>query len=248
MKTVHIILQGKGGVGKSFIASALAQFLLTTEKNVHLYDTDPVNQTFGRYKKLNVQMIEILNEHEQIDSSKFDKLIEDIIEKDGIAVIDNGAATFIPLMTYLRENNIIEFLKENGVTVIVHVPVVGGQATTDTMVGLSTVLKDIATDIVVWQNRYWGDIVMDGKGFEDFSIYKDNLDKITSVMELKAYNPDTFGKDIREMTSNHLSFDEFINSKKYTLMPKQRIKTVRNDIFAQLEQIPLLLNPTTQEN
>lgn len=247
MKTVHFILQGKGGVGKSFIASALAQFLLCKEKKVHLYDTDPVNQTFARYENLNVQMIEILNKHEQIDSSKFDKLIEDIIEKDGVAVIDNGAATFIPLMDYLRENSVVEFLKENGVEVLFHVPIVGGQATMDTLLGLSSILKDIDTDIIVWKNCYWGDIEVENMPFEEFSVYKDNLDKIASVIKLKDYNPDTFGKDIREMTLNHLTFDEFINSRKYTLMPKQRIKAVRNDIFVQLEQITLLFNPT-QEN
>ncbi len=246
MKTVHIILQGKGGVGKSFIASALAQFLVATEKNVHLYDTDPVNQTFGHYKKLNVQMIDILTSHKQIDASKFDGLIEEIATKEGIAVIDNGAATFVPLMSYLRESNIIDYFNENGIAVIAHVPIVGGQATMDTLQGLGEILHDLNVPVIVWQNKYWGDIVIEGKALEDLSIYKNNMDKIINVINLKSYNPDTFGKDIREMTSNHLTFDEFIHSKKYTLMPKQRIKTVWNDIFTSLEQIPLLL--TTQEN
>ena len=43
MATIHFILQGKGGVGKSMIASMLYQALLHYEKEVQAFDTDPVN-------------------------------------------------------------------------------------------------------------------------------------------------------------------------------------------------------------
>lgn len=241
-KTVHFILQGKGGVGKSFIASNIAQFLIQSGETVNCYDTDPVNQTFGRYDALNVQSINILNEHQQIDSSVFDKLIEDFFAKDGIAVIDNGAATFVPLMSYLRESNIIDMLNESGIKVIVHVPIVGGQAMEDTLMGLNAVISELHCEVIVWINNYWGDVQLENRSFEDLKVYKNHADKITTVIRLKNYNPDTFGKDIREMTSKHLTYEQYLNSEKYTLMPKQRIKMVRTDIFTQLLQAPLLLS------
>ena len=45
MGTVHLILQGKGGVGKSFIAALLAQYLQEKGVAVRCFDADPVNST-----------------------------------------------------------------------------------------------------------------------------------------------------------------------------------------------------------
>jgi adenylylsulfate kinase-like enzyme len=59
---VHLSLQGKGGVGKSFIASVLAQYLRHKGRQVHCVDTDPVNQTFSQYSALQVCHLKLLNE------------------------------------------------------------------------------------------------------------------------------------------------------------------------------------------
>ena len=42
--TIHLSLQGKGGVGKSLIASILAQYLLKRGKPVRCVDTDPARR------------------------------------------------------------------------------------------------------------------------------------------------------------------------------------------------------------
>jgi CO dehydrogenase nickel-insertion accessory protein CooC1 len=49
---VHLSLQGKGGVGKSLIASLLAQFYKDHGVRAICVDTDPVNQTFSQYAAL----------------------------------------------------------------------------------------------------------------------------------------------------------------------------------------------------
>lgn len=237
MKQIHFVLQGKGGVGKSFVASLLAQYLKTNNDQVHCYDTDPVNQTFSRYKTLDVEVVNILTEHKSIDVSRFDALIEDLLEKDGVAVIDNGAATFVPLMSYIRESGVIELLKESGVDVVVHVPLQAGQGIKDTVQGLLEVLGTLQTNVVVWLNHYWGRIELNNSPvFEQSNVYKENSNQITAVIELENYNPDTFGKDIQEMTTAHLTFDEVQQSAQFKLMPKQRLKKVQRDVFNQLAQ------------
>lgn len=50
MAKIHMVLQGKGGVGKSFIASTLAQHKLAKGKKLLCIDTDPVNATFNGFK------------------------------------------------------------------------------------------------------------------------------------------------------------------------------------------------------
>ncbi|WP_455474103.1 nucleotide-binding protein [Bartonella sp. B30(2025)] len=55
MTNIHIVLQGKGGVGKSLVASLVMQYLLENKTDVRGIDTDPVNQTFANYKNFNVK-------------------------------------------------------------------------------------------------------------------------------------------------------------------------------------------------
>ena len=49
---IHLTLQGKGGVGKSLIASILAQYLKEKGREVRCIDTDPVNRMFAQYGAL----------------------------------------------------------------------------------------------------------------------------------------------------------------------------------------------------
>ena len=154
-----------------------------------------------------------------------------------MAVIDNGAATFVPLMSYIRESGVIELLKESGVDVVVHVPLQAGQGIKDTVQGLLEVLGTLQTNVVVWFNHYWGRIELNNSPvFEQSNVYKENSDRITAVIELENYNPDTFGKDIQEMTTAHLTFDEVQQSAQFKLMPKQRLKRVQREVFDQLAQ------------
>ena len=235
MKQVHFILQGKGGVGKSLIASIFAQYQKSLGKKVQCFDTDPVNQTFMRFKGLDVEQINIMTEHKTIDTSKFDNLVEIIAESDNeVFVIDNGAATFVPLMNYMLENHIIdEVFASLGVEVIIHVPVVGGQAMHDSILGLGDVIEAFNTSVVVWANQYWGKL----DNVQTWSVVKQNKAKVLGIVELKDYNPDTFGKDLTKMMSEALTFDEVMASKDFRLMQKQRIKVIKTEIFNQLDNV-----------
>jgi len=56
--TVHLSLQGKGGVGKSLVASLLAQYFKQRKgMTVRCIDADPVNQTLAQYKELGAQRL-----------------------------------------------------------------------------------------------------------------------------------------------------------------------------------------------
>jgi len=47
MKQVHITLQGKGGIGKSYVTSLIAQNLMDRGEEVICIDTDPINATLS---------------------------------------------------------------------------------------------------------------------------------------------------------------------------------------------------------
>jgi hypothetical protein len=95
---IHLTLQGKGGVGKSLVASVLAQYLREIGKEVRCIDTDPVNRTFAQYTALGADRLNLRDEHNRIEQRAFDSLIERFLTEDTATfVVDNGASTFLPL-------------------------------------------------------------------------------------------------------------------------------------------------------
>src|SRR5437762_14031736 len=71
-RSIHLSLQGKGGVGKSLIASILIQYFGAKGCDVHAVDTDPVNHTLAQYKQLTVESLELLR-HGGVDQGKLDE-------------------------------------------------------------------------------------------------------------------------------------------------------------------------------
>lgn len=238
MKTVHFVMQGKGGVGKTFISSVLAQYLQeATGSSVTCFDTDPVNKSFSHIKALNVHPVELFTEHQLIDSGKFDGLIEKIIQLESDIVVDNGASSFVPLMSYLRETQISAVFNELGIRTVVHVPMQGGASEIDTLLGLATVLDTLPMEVIPWINNYSGKFITGSKNFDEYAIYRKYKNRIRGVITLENQNPDTFGKDIRQMTSSHLTFDEVSQSENFFIINKQRILIFKRGIYEQLDAL-----------
>jgi len=236
-RRVDFILQGKGGVGKSLIACMIAQYLKGKYSDVKCLDTDPVNQTFSNYRDLGAEYVPILV-GSKIDERKFDSMMEQILTGTGHFVIDNGASTFIPLTSYMAENNVVEMLEEAGYEVFFHTVVTGGQAIIDTLSGFKALAElTNSKNIIVWLNEYFGNVEHSGKNFLEMKAYKELEDRVRGIVVLHKRNPDTFGKDFDEMTSRKLVFSQAIADPAFSLMAKQRLKTVQKDIFAQIEKI-----------
>src|SRR5260370_33967127 len=59
---VHLVLNGKGGVGKSVVATWLAEFLVSRGRSVRWIDGDPGNRAFSQYKALGAERLDRVNE------------------------------------------------------------------------------------------------------------------------------------------------------------------------------------------
>lgn len=239
VRAVHFTLQGKGGVGKSLVSSLLAQYFKRAGGPVHCVDTDPVNQTFSNYKALQASHVRILA-GARIDERAFDQLMERLLHEDGIFVVDNGASSFIPLSNYLIENDAIAMLADAGRDVFIHCIVTGGQGMVDTMAGLDALATQTSTtNLVVWLNEFFGPIEHNGKGFEQSRVYLQHQTKIRGIVRIPRRNPDTFGRDIEDMSAAHLTFDEVFESPRFSIMAKQRLKTVQREVDGQLDLLQL---------
>ena len=238
---IHFVLQGKGGVGKSYISSLMAQYHRSKELDPVCIDTDPVNSTLAGYGAFRAKRLDIMRGND-IDPRAFDALIEEIIPtKNETIIIDNGASSFVPLCSYMLDNGIIGLLESEGHEVLIHSIVTGGQGLQDTMNGLDSLLSNFGdgVKIVVWLNEYFGRIEKQGVKFEDTDFYQKHSDKFWAIVPLLQQNAATTGKDIESMVVDRLTFEEAIEDPAFSFMSKHRLRRVREEVFSAIERIGL---------
>ena len=239
-KAVHIILQAKGGVGKSYIASLLTQYLLKREGGgkVVAVDTDPANATLFGYQGLPVERVDILmpGSDSLINPRAFDGHLNKIAEEDADFVVDNGANCYFPLLEYMRETDAVGALVETGKDVFLHSVITGGQALLDTLRGFDSLATFAPREarLVVWLNEYYGPIEAEGKQFKQMQVYERHRERLHALVHLAKLNPYTSGKDIELMVAKKLTFDEVMKTGEFGLMEKQRIRSAQKVIFSQL--------------
>src|ERR1700722_18977238 len=237
---VHIVLQGKGGVGKSLISAILGQYFQHQKITLHCFDTDPVNATFAQYQALTAEHINVLRRG-AIHDKRFDELVEKICHLDGICIVDTGATTFVPLWNYILENEILCFLAARSRRVFVHSVVSGGQAMSDTLNGLER-LAETTTEknVIVWLNEYFGEVTKDGRTFEEFKVAEEYAPKLVGTVLIRERNPHTYGDDVRQMLERRFTFDEAIQNAGFSLVSKQRLAIFRRGIFEHLDKLSIV--------
>jgi len=235
-RAAHFILQGKGGVGKSMIASLLFQYLQSIDVEVLGIDTDPNNSTFKNYESLDVAQLDLL-EKDHINTANFDNLIESITETTADYVIDNGANTFLPFFNYINENNIFNILQnELGIDVYIHTVITSGQAKLETLKGVEKIVLTPSVpkkSIFIWENEYFGQIDSE-KDLKDYKIMSDFESTIVAGITIPEKNRDTFGKDISQMLDQHKTFTEVQHSTRFKFMSKRRIQYFQEDMYSSI--------------
>jgi hypothetical protein len=241
MAKIHMVLQGKGGVGKSFIATVIAQYKISKGQQPLCIDTDPVNATFHGFKALNVRLLEIM-QGDEIQTRNFDTLVELIAPSTDDVIIDNGASSFVPLTHYLISNQVPALLQEMGHEMVVHTVITGSQALLDTVSGFAQLASQFPAEalFVVWLNPFWGSIEHDGKGFEQMKAYTANKARVSAIVKIPALKEDTYGRDLSDMLQERLTFDEALAMDSLTIMTRQRLKIVKGQLFSQLDSAAVL--------
>lgn len=236
-----MILQGKGGVGKSFIAATLAQYKASKGQKSLCIDTDPINATFTGYKALNVTRLHIMD-GDEINPRNFDNLVELIAPSTDDVIIDNGASSFVPLSHYLISNQVPALLQEMGHELVIHTVITGGQALLDTVSGFGQLVSQFPSEVLfaVWLNPYWGLIEHEGKSFEQMKAYMTNKARVSAIIKIPTLKEETYGRDLSDMLQKRLTFDEALATESLTIMTRQRLKIVKGQLFAQLDSASVL--------
>jgi hypothetical protein len=238
-RKVHLVLQGKGGVGKTFVASLLAQFYREKAAPVVCLDTDPVNSSFSAIRALEAKHVSLLV-GDRIDVDALDELVERVMTEDAHFVIDNGAASFVPLSRYLVEHDIAGLIEDAGKRPVVHTILTGGPAMLETGKALAAVVEQFppSVELVVWVNEFFGPIVTEaGEGFERTPLYQQNRARILGLVRLEWLNPDTSGRNLRDMLSRQITFAEADRSSDFRIVARQRLRHVWHPIRDQIALI-----------
>lgn len=240
VRKLHFVLQGKGGVGKTLVALLLSQYLQESGQPVRVVDTDPVNSTMSNLSFVEAEHVAIF-QGKKVDTKALDGLVQRLLTEDAHFVVDNGAASFVPVSTYLLENGVAELAVEHGRELVVHTVVTGGPGMLDTLKGLASVLKGFpeSVRVVVWLNDYFGPIENKvGQPFEELPAYRDNAERLGTPVRLRSLS-DEATSDLRDMIGKRLTFAAALapDGGGMLLVQRSRLFRVRAALWSQFEEV-----------
>lgn len=247
-KNFHFILQGKGGVGKTTVSTFITQYLKDYLKQDYMaIDTDQVNASFAKFKALNVETINVMQDNIITDAG-WENLTYKLINTDkSNIIIDNGASSFVPLIAYAIENDMVDLLtsEENSYAgnIFIHVVIAGGEGLSHTLAGLNMICEKFNQDkvqIVVWINNFLGKVETQDKKITDYPEYKNNESKILAVVRIPTYKGDLFKKDLSDMLTNNKTFEEMKNDIYVFIMSRSRYVKMQKEMFEELNNVDFI--------
>jgi hypothetical protein len=200
MATLFITLQAKGGVGKSYVYSILAQYLREAGQPVRCIDTDTTNPTLLKYKPLQAEYLRLSKDH-VINPRALDRLVETVSGADAETrfVVDVGSNGFQTLMAYEVENGVFDLLTELGSQVIINAVVAGGPDAAETLSGTRATLEHARAPTLLWLNEHLGPLEHKGKAIADLDLFQSHADRLIGSVTLYPHTAATFGKDVENM-------------------------------------------------
>ena len=236
-QSVHIILQEKGGIGKTYGSSLLLQYLISQGVSVVGIDTDPSNATLAGYKSLPVTQLNIMDGN-SIDISCFDNLMVMIDESDNDYVIDIGSSNFIGFNDYVLSQDIYGMIESMGINVYLHIICVGGQANDQTLLGLQKIIAGGVPkkSVVPWENEHFGKL-HETIPLMESSFVKKLGDKVYGGVFLKQENSNLLGKDLQLMQKKNYTFEDVKAADIFNFVQKSRLLKYQAEVWRQFAEV-----------
>jgi hypothetical protein len=239
MAKVHLTIGAKGGIGKSFVAALMAQYLVDNVINCKplCIDLDFKNKTFSRYAGLDVALIDV-ESNGDIDKSKFDQFINrvDSADSEDVMIVDTGGNIYLALTDYLNSNNVLELLIDMGNAITLHIPVMAGADMFPTLNTLNELVRSTppAVKAAVWINQKNGRVEYKGKCFEESDRYTDHGKRIQAVTYIPLWRPD-MQVNVAEMLEEAVTFEQAMRMDVFDLISKQRLTMAKRYLYAAIE-------------
>ena len=229
MNQVHVALQGKGGIGKSFACRCLGEYL-----DAVCIDADPENRTLSECRSLNVREHDLLDRRNSIDQFAIDALMETVIDETGDIVLDIGASSFVEVNAYFVENDLERVFRDADKVLWIHLLVAGGPMQGACLRAVTDRIKadrDTA-EVCVWENEYFGPIEIQGETLAESGILKGaGFHHIILPQRGRL-----FVGALESMIGGGLTFAEAISDAP-SLLSESRLTTQRDELWQQLDRM-----------
>lgn len=233
----HFILQGKGGIGKTFVAIILSSYLKEQKGQVLCIDADDVSRTLGMYEYLSPIKMDISNGL-KVNEEAIEALFDMINNAESDIVIDVGASGFIPITQYMLVfNNHIE--KYCNKRIVCHSVIVGNNRDfKSTAEMVSSILNNIPYDMIIWANDYFGKAsFLEYGGCSNMPIYQEEWltnKKFKGCIEIdtKTDRTELYKRALEHLMQNKKTLAETGSS-----LRDLKIIEFKNDIYAKLDEI-----------
>ena len=232
-KQINLIINGKGGVGKSFFATNFVQYLKDHQIGHHAIDTDNENSTLKRFHQ-EAAFINI-NKVQRIDQlfSNFDD--------NNLVVVDCRAASTNIFLNYFKEVRVFEILETLGESLTIISPVNHEADSVEQVKIISNALGP--------QCRYV--IVRNQAHSEQFRIYDNSQTRSRILTELAGCEinmPKLYDWLVTGLNETNLSMTAAIAQNDFSLVDRQRLKNWQAKFYEQIEAGHDLLLPSAGES
>ena len=231
-KQLVIILNGKGGVGKSFFATNLVQYLKDQQIEHHAIDTDNENSTLKRFHG-EAEFINI-NNVQEIDA------LFAALEKNSLVVVDCRAASTDIFLDYFAEVRAFEILEMLDAALTIVSPV---NHEADSVEQVKIIAEALGAKC-----RYL--IVRNQAHSEQFRIY-DNSQTRSRVLNdfagREIVMPKLYDWLVTGLNETNLSMTAAIAGSEFSLVDRQRLKNWQANFYEQLDLARDLILPNAEQ-
>ena len=202
-------------------------------------DADPVNASLTEIGALSVEPVTLFADgSDEADLHALDAMMERLLTERSHIVVDNGAASFVPLSRYLLQDGAISAVAEMGKRLVIHTIVAGGVELAQTARGFDSLAGQFppSVELALWLNAYHGPVTgAEGVPFQETPVFKKYASRLTGLIVLPRLDRQ-FAKSLGLMLRRRMTFAEADRSDLF-IMDKQRLRQIKRPIWEQIEAI-----------
>jgi hypothetical protein len=234
MSSLNFIGGEKGGVGKSVVARALAQYFIDNNRDFVGFDTDRSHTTFARFYADFASPV-IVDSYEGLDQvvSSFD--VEPRGRPQASVIVDLAAQTAAPLERWMKDSDLVPLMTELGITVNYWHLADAGKDSVDLLARLLEA-QGAGPNYIVVKNL--------GRG-SDFSL----LDQSQALAQARALGarvialPELHETCMRKIDRLDASFWSAANTRSSSnalgMLERQRVKAWLRSVYGLFDGLPL---------
>lgn len=230
-KQIVVVMNGKGGVGKSFFANNFVQYLKDRGISHTAVDTDNENSTLKRFHP-EAQFINIANTQE-ID------LIFAALEKSALVVVDCRAASTDIFLDYFTEIRAFELLTMLGASLTVVSPV---NHEADSVEQVRTITENLGA-------RCQYVVVRNESHSTQFRLYELSQTRSRVLNDLAGYEivmPRLYDWLVTALNESNLPLGQAITHPDFSLVDRQRLKNWQVQFEHQIDAAQAALLPSEE--